>query len=212
MKGVIMGIISDFRYRKISQTATIEDLLKEFFRKTIHLCAALVPFFAWRDLPATVMVLSFMAVFYSISEYLRLTGFPLPVISRITAYASRRRDEGRFVLGPITMVMGILAALLLLPARAATVGIFALAFGDGIASLAGKLFGRTRIPYTRGKTLEGSFACFIAVYVSSIVVLKNPLHAGIVALIAMCIEMLPVRDYDNVLIPVAIGAVVCLLP
>lgn len=212
MKGVIMGIITDFRYRKISQTATVEDLLKEFFRKTIHLCAALVPFFASQDLHATVMALSIMTIVYSISEYLRLSGFHLPVISRITAYASRRRDEGRFVLGPVTMVIGIIAALLLFPRQPATVGIFALAFGDGIASLAGKLFGRVHIPHTRGKTLEGSIACFAAVYASSIIVMKNPVEAGIVAGAAMCIEMLPIRDYDNVLIPVAIGFVACLLP
>lgn len=212
MKGAIMGIISDFRYRKISQNATVEDLLKEFFRKTIHLFAALIPLFAGLDMHATVMTLSIVLVFYIVSEYLRLSGFPLPVISRITAYAARRRDEGRFVLGPVTMAIGIIAALLLLPLRPATVGIYALAFGDGIASLAGKLFGRIQIPCTRGKTLEGSFACFIAVYASSIIVLRNPVHAGIVAIAAMCIEMLPIRDYDNALIPIAIGLVVCLLP
>lgn len=144
-----MGFISDLRYQKISQTSTVEDLLKEFFRKTIHISAAFVPLFASLNLYYTVMFLSCIAVVYIVSEAFRRSGIFIPLISRITAYASRRRDEDRFVLGPVTLVLGILVTLLVFPPQAARIGIFALAFGDGIASLAGKLFGRIAIPHTR---------------------------------------------------------------
>jgi dolichol kinase len=212
MKGAIMGIISDFRYRKISQTSTVEDLLKEFFRKSIHICASFVPLFAAWNLPYTVMALSSVVALYIISEYLRISGISIPVISRVTAYAARRRDEGRFILGPVTLTLGIVITLMIFPQEAARVGICALAFGDGIASLAGKLFGRIKIPYTCGKTLEGSLACFIAVYASSLAIVRDPLSALLLAFVAMCIEMIPLKDYDNVLIPIAIAAVAYLLP
>lgn len=212
MKSAFMGIMSDFRYRKISHTATVEDLLKEFFRKTIHICASLIPLFATWNLHITVLALSIIVIFYIICEYARLTGITIPLVSRVTAYAARRRDKGRFVLGPVTMALGILVSLLLLPPDAARVGIYALAFGDGIASLAGKLFGRKKIPHTHGKTLAGSLACFVAVYISSITVIKNPTSAFLVAFLAMVIEMFPLRDYDNFIIPIAIGTVVWLLP
>jgi len=207
-----MGIISDFRYRKISQTSTVEDLLKEFFRKSIHICASFIPLFATWNLSYTVMGLSFIATLYIVSEYLRISGFSIPVISRVTAYAARRRDEGRFILGPVTLVFGIVITLLVFPPDAARVGICALAFGDGIASLAGKLFGRIKIPHTNGKTLEGSLACFIAVYASSLAIVRNPLSALVIAFVAMCIEVIPLKDYDNVIIPIAIASVAYLLP
>lgn len=207
-----MGLLSDFRYRRISQTATVNDLLKELFRKSIHICSSVVPFLAVWNFRFTVVSLSAVMCTYIWCEYRRLSGKYVPVVSRITIFASRRRDNGRFVLGPVTMAFGILFTLLLFPAEAAMTGIFALAFGDGIASLVGKAFGRTKIPFTNGKSLEGSAACFCAVYASTLVVSRNPLTALCVALVAMLIEVLPIKDYDNLMIPVCISALMCLLP
>lgn len=207
-----MGLIADLRYRKISQTATINDLLKETFRKTIHIGASAVPFLAALSYKWTVISLSTVICMYIICEYRRVTGNPIPVVSRVTAYAARKRDEGNFVLGPVTMALGILFSLVLFPPATASVGIFALAFGDGIASLAGKIFGKTRIPYSGGKTLEGSTACFIAVYISTLTVSHNPFQSFAVALLAMIIEVLPLKDYDNLIIPLVIGGFYCLLP
>lgn len=207
-----MGFISDFRYRKISQTATVNDLLKEFFRKSIHICSSFVPFLAEWNYRWTILALSFVICVYIWCEYRRLSGSAIPVISRVTAYAARRRDEGRFVLGPVTMAFGVLFTLIIFPPEAARIGIFALAFGDGIASLAGKLYGKIRIPFTSGKSLEGSAACFCAVYLSTLIVCRDPLKAFVIALMAMFLEALPIRDYDNLLIPVCISAFVCLLP
>jgi len=207
-----MGILSDFRYRRISQTATVEDLLKELFRKSIHICASIVPFLAARNFRLTIVSLSAVMCAYIWCEYRRLSGRYVPIVSRVTAIAARRRDDGRFVLGPVTMAFGVLFTLLLFPQKEAMTGIFALAFGDGIASLAGKAFGKTKIPLTKGKTLEGSLACLCAVYVSSLIALGNPLSALYVALAAMLIEVLPIKDYDNLLIPVCISALACLLP
>ncbi len=211
MKGSLMGLLSEFRYRKISQTATVNDLLKEFFRKTIHICASLVPFLASWHYSLTITALCLVTLAYVYCEYNRMRGRPIPFVSRITAYASRRRDDGRFVLGPVTLSLGILFTLLLFPPSAARVGIFALAFGDGVASLAGKIYGRIKIPGARGKTLEGSSACLIAVYASTMAVTHNPVIALEAALFAMLIEVLPLKDYDNFFIPLAISSLVVLI-
>jgi phytol kinase len=160
----------------------------------------------------TITSLSIVICAYMYCEYRRVSGVSIPVISKITSYASRKRDEGRFVLGPLTMALGVLFTLLLFPPEAACVGIFALAFGDGIASLAGKMFGRVRIPGTGGKTVEGSTACFLAVYVSTLAVCRDPLKALAISFVAVIIEVLPIRDYDNLLIPVSIGFLEYLLP
>ena len=207
-----MGFIADFRYRKISHTATINDLLKEIFRKIIHISASVVPFLAVQSYKWTVISLSIVSCIYIVCEYRRVTGNPIPIVSLVTSYAARKRDEGKFVLGPVTMALGVLFSLVLFPPEAARMGIYALAFGDGIASLAGKLYGKKRIPYSGGKTLEGSIACFIAVYISAAVVSRNPLQSLAIALLGMTIEMLPLKDYDNLIIPLVIGGFYMLLP
>ena len=105
-----------------------------------------------------------------------------------------------------TLVLGIISALLLWENDAARIGIYALAFGDGLASLFGKLFGKRRIPFTSGKTYIGSITCFVAVFISSFCVCKNLLYSLLIAFVAMVLEMLPLKDFDNVLLPVCIGA------
>ena len=55
-------------------------ILKEVFRKSIHLCSAFVPSLlsVWY---MPVMALLFAAlVLYSVSEFLRMTGHPVPVV------------------------------------------------------------------------------------------------------------------------------------
>ncbi len=212
MKNDIVAFVMDVRYRRISQNATVNDLLKESFRKSIHFCASVVPLLAVINYTWTLIALISMVLFYIFCEYKRLSGSTIPVISKITSYASRSRDEGGFVLGPVTMALGILLTLIVFPIGAARIGILALAFGDGIASLAGKIFGTLKIPFTRGKTLAGSSACFTAVFIATLVVTHDPLKALGVAIFTTIIELAPIQDFDNFIIPLLVSGFVWLLP
>lgn len=189
----------------------IKLILKELFRKSIHLVAAVIPFLLkYFYLP--VIILLILAVSgYSLSEFLRLKGIRVPVVSKITELAARKRDENKFVLGPVTLVFGILLAAIFLPPEAARIGIYALAFGDGLASLFGKLFGRIHIPFTKGKTAAGSLACFSAVFISSYLVQFNTGISLQLALFGMLLELLPLSDFDNLLIPISIGGLFLLI-
>ena len=188
-----------------------KTILKEVFRKSIHLCSSVVPWFFAAYYWYTVYGLLIIVSLYYFCELARLEGHPVPLVSLITETASRQRDECKFVLGPVTLVLGIVFAALVLPLPCAKIGIFALAFGDGLASLAGKLFGRIKIPHTGGKTLEGSLTCFTAVFISTFLVSKNLIVSLLVALLAMVIEVFPLGDWDNMLIPAATGGLYWLL-
>lgn len=188
-----------------------KTILKEVFRKSIHLCSSLIPFFLAAFYWYTIFGLIAVVILYYFCELARLEGHPVPLISLITETAARQRDEYKFVLGPVTLVFGILLAALMLPLPCARVGIFALAFGDGLASLAGKLFGRIKIPFTGGKTLEGSLTCFTAVFISTYIISRQPLVSLLVAFVTMIIEMLPLGDWDNLIIPLATGSLYMLL-
>lgn len=181
-------------------------LYKEIFRKSIHLCSAFVPLLASRFYKTSIALLFAAAVLYSITQLLSLRGVRVPLVADITDIAARERDRGKFVLGPLTLALGIAAALLLWRPKAACSGILALAFGDGLASLAGKIMGNLRVPYTGGKTCAGSLMCLISIFISSFCVLGNAKAALVLALCGMFVEVLPLKDFDNLLIPILLGA------
>lgn len=182
-----------------------KTLLKELFRKSIHLISAVIPFLLSKYYWPVIIGFMIIVVLYYFSELFRLEGHYIPLISFVTETASRKRDECKFVLGPVTLVLGILFAALVLPLEYAKVGIYALSFGDGLASLVGKSIGRIEIPHTGGKTLEGSLACLIAVFTSTFIVTNNLFVSLLVALMAMLIEVLPLSDFDNMIIPISIS-------
>ena len=202
------------KYSGIVAQQKAAGLIKEVFRKAIHLCAALVPLFLHHFRVQTLIALAVALALYTLAELLRRSGREVPLISAVTEAAARKRDENRFVLGPVTLVVGILATALLFDELAATIGIFALAFGDGLASLAGKLFGRVVLPFSQGKTAEGSLACFTAVFISCWLACQaavpTPPNVARVSLavscVAMFIEALPLKDLDNVAIPISAAA------
>ena len=185
----------------------LNAILKELFRKSIHICSSFVPLFLKLAYWPVIGLLVLALIVYVVSEILRSKNIEIPVISKVTEIAARKRDEDRFVLGPVTLVCGILIAALLFPLDCARVGIFALAFGDGLASLMGKLFGKITIPGAHGKTVAGSLTCFLAVFISTFCCCGCTFTALIVALCAMFIEVLPLADFDNLIIPPAISGI-----
>ena len=187
------------------------EMKPEIVRKLFHFSVAL-------SVPMTALSLSFTLIFllagtvcYCVFEFLRFRGVKVPLISALTSLASRPREKDSFVLGPLTLGAGAFLSFLLFPPMAASIAVCALAFGDGFAALAGKLFGRHRPRFLFGKSIEGSLVCFAAVFISSYLISKNPLLALFSALTAMLAESLPLGDFDNVFLPLAVGMVVLLL-
>lgn len=205
----------DMEYALAERNAWIytgkESIRGELVRKFLHISIALTPFLAEINFTGTVILLSFGVLAYSVFEFLRCMGLKVFLVSELTLLASRRRDHGRFVLGPITLGIGAVLALLLFSGPVATIAIYALAFGDGLASLAGKAFGRISFPGVSGKTVEGSLTCFLAVFFSSQAVTVYWPHNLAIALFATFLEFLPLKDMDNIVIPVGTGTLTSIL-
>jgi dolichol kinase len=180
----------------------------EAVRKSLHFLIALSPGMAAINYYLTVLALIAGVLCYTAMEMLRLSGVKVPLISALTCMASRPRDMGRFVLGPVTLGIGALLALMLFPSPAACIGIYALAFGDGFAGLVGRLFGKYRPAFLLGKSLEGSFACFTATFICAYLASQSYSISLVAAFAATAIEALPLEDYDNIALPLAVGYVV----
>jgi len=181
------------------------ELQRELIRKSIHLLIAFVPLFASIHITGTMFLLGAGIILYSYSEVRRKQGKDFLFITRITELASRDKDRDRFVLGPVTLGLGAMLALLFYPEPAATIAIYALAFGDGFSSLAGKFLGGRQIPLTGGKTFVGSLTCFMAVFLVVEYVSGAGSIAIMIAFAAMILELLPSGDLDNIIIPAGTG-------
>jgi len=183
----------------------------EMVRKALHLLIALVPSLAALSVPLTLALLASGTLFYALAETSRRSGYPVMLVSRLTLIASRAADRNRFVLGPITLGLGAMVSLMLYPEPAASIAIYALAFGDGLASLVGRLVPGPRIPFVKSKSVMGSLACFAAVFVSSLPLVRTPSEAALVAFTATALEAAPSGDFDNLLVPVGTGLVAAAL-
>ena len=183
----------------------ITVMQQEACRKIIHSLIVFVPLIARYSYSLAYFLLTAGIIIYSWSEFQRLTGHYVPVFSEIKAKAFRSQDMIHFAKAPVTLALGAMGALALYPMPAAAVAIYSLAFGDTAACLVGKSFGKTKIPYTN-KTWAGSAACFATVFALAF-------HATgcsftkttAVALAATLTELLPIKDYDNLLIPLVTG-------
>jgi phytol kinase len=205
MENNLSGIKNDSKYFNISYT-----LKKEFFRKTIHMMAFFIPYFYYFHQQATLTLLLSITLAYFISEVLRVKkNIYIPVVSAITLISSRDtdRDNGKIILGPITLALGIFLSLAFFDYRSAVIAIYALSFGDGVASLFGGIIGGWKIPFTFGKTISGSSGCFSVLSIVYLACGLSFYQALSLAFIAALIEVFPTGDYDNLLIPVATGVI-----
>jgi dolichol kinase len=188
------------------------ELKAELVRKGFHGLIGFAPVLASWNYTGTLILIAAGILVYVCFETLRHNGIKIPIVSFLTDFASRRRDRGRFVLGPVTLGAGALLCLLVFPPTAAAIAVYTLAAGDGVSSLAGKFFGRLRPAFLGGKSVEGSLACFIAVFLCSWPASGSLSTALAAAAAATVVEALPLKDWDNILIPLAAGAAVVLEP
>jgi HAD superfamily phosphoserine phosphatase-like hydrolase len=179
----------------------------EVFRKALHSCAIIAPFLAlwWRGF--ALWLVGSVTLLLVLSEVFRQLGVALPFFADVTWRAMRPEEERGIVGGPILYGVGIWLALRLFPLDAASIGIFVLALGDSLASLAGKAFGQTQLPHNPRKTVVGSLTVFAVGAVIAMMYVPLP-SALFVGLVASLVESLPIGALDNLLLPVATAAAV----
>ncbi|GMO39105.1 MAG: phosphatidate cytidylyltransferase [Termitinemataceae bacterium] len=195
-------------YAAADAVQTFDEASKELLRKAIHLSIAFTPTLAAYSKSGTVIFLTLGVLFYICLESLRLKGLKIPFFSSIARSAARPRDGNNFVMGPVTLGCGALIALILYPAIASTIAIYALAFGDGLASVVGRIFGRARPAFLCGKSMEGSAMCFTSVFAAALFASHNAYISLVTAIATTIVEALPLKDYDNIAIPITAGLAV----
>jgi phosphoserine phosphatase len=183
----------------------------DIFREVIHASGFFVPVVAgFVGVPLVAASIIIVLGFYAVSEYLRTEGKRMPLINLITRNAASQNELYQIVLAPVYFAIGILLTLVLFPAPASYAAIAIFALGDSTASIFGRYFSRTPLPFNKDKSLEGSAAGFLFGFLAGSAFI-SPLTALVGAAVAMFIEYLPLPVNDNLLIPLTAGLALTLL-
>lgn len=178
---------------------------QEFLRKIIHMMGAFTVPLAHFDRLLTILLLILAIVVYLVHEFFRLKYGLRSFLGRLVLFSSRSSEKDGPVMGPVTLALGVMMALILFPPVSAAVAIFALSFGDGLASLLGRLYGHHSPNILKNKTVIGSLSCFVAVLLSAWAVTGHFFAALLIALLVTIVEALPLGDFDNMAIPIVAG-------
>lgn len=114
----------------------------------------------------------------------------------------QRKNEDIY-LRAVLFVSSMALTWIIFPFHIASAAIIALCIGDSMSTIYGKHFGKTPIPYSKNKTIEGSIAMFMSTYVILFFLLGREI-ALLIALLATVVESLPRID-DNVSIPLVVA-------
>jgi dolichol kinase/phosphoserine phosphatase len=182
----------------------------DFVREDIHASGFFMPVIAGLiGVPAVASFIIIISALYIVSEILRLEGRNLPLISAITRHAASQSELYGFAAAPLYFALGILLTLLVFPHPVSGAAIAIFALGDSAASIFGGLIGK-RLPFNKGKTLEGSLAGFVFAFLAGSLFVA-PWIAAVGAAVAMIVEYLPLPINDNVLIPLVTALTLTLL-
>jgi len=180
----------------------------ELFRKLVHLVfgLAIAGMVLALGQTAAIAVLAGGLFIGVVLVDLILRGYRVPVFSVLVQSLDRSdRLPGR---GALYFAVSALACVILFPVPISVPAIVTLAVLDGVTTIVGRRFGRTR--FYNGKSWEGTLAGIIVTILVLLPFLTLP-GAVVVAIVAGVIELLSPVD-DNLVIPVAVCVVLAFVP
>lgn len=149
----------------------------------------------------TQLLIIFMIVLFSLSEYLRLKGKSLPLFTWVTYSMALGVEKTNIVTTPIWYALGVLTTITFFPFRYALIGVLTLTLGDVAASLVGQsIADKHSYPFNKSKSVEGTLAGFlVAVLFCSF--FSDPYISVIGCFVGMLVEALPFPFDDNISVP-----------
>ncbi len=204
----ILPIITKRKREECKQTLSRNQIL----RLAIHMSGFAIPFVCtyFLDRYLAAILIFIVTSVYVISELARMVRITFPIFTSITTGAAVKLELYEFTTAPIFYAFGIMLSLIIFPPQFAYTSIAILTLGDGAASLFGKKFGKTRIPFNKAKNLEGSFFGLIFAFLGA-VFFVDPIRVFIGAVAGMFVECLPMPISDNLTIPLTVGSILMMI-
>ncbi|MEW5693598.1 MAG: hypothetical protein AB1765_09920 [Candidatus Hydrogenedentota bacterium] len=186
----------------------------EIKRKIFHICFGLIfPFIIYFfNSDSTKIIVSIILIIVSIAEILRLAFCFINTLFQFFFKQFMRDSEAVEPAGTVYFISGVLIIICLFPKSVAILSLVPLIFGDSVASLIGKKFGRIKISGT--KTLEGTLSFFCTTLIISLIINYNLFDANFsltilffTAIVSSIAELIFRGNKDNFFIPL-ISAIV----
>ena len=193
----VLGILTVATVIKI-----ISKSQSDIFRKSVHITVGFTWIILCKYLYGTWHFVIIPLTFIVILTASTIFGL-LKVIERSDG---RKKDFGTVHYAICITLICTLAKIfpdMLIPCG---IGVFALSFGDGFASIFGEAFSKTNKRITKTKTLAGTIACFVFTIVGTLVYKGfvpfqiSILHLLIIGIVAAFMEVVGGR-YDNYSVP-----------
>ena len=169
----------------------------EIKRKTFHILTLIYVAAYWflpKKIVLTGLLIAIIVVL--IGEFIRARNEKFNVfILKVLGGVHRKSEEHKISGLPWTLAGAFLTILLFENKIFVLTSFLYLAFGDAVAALFGKTYGKHKI--YAGKSLEGSVACFVACLIVGLIFLPSWQFAVVGALIAAFIETIPWPLNDN---------------
>lgn len=182
--------------------------LREAIHITSYLLSFICIYLTGNILLACLIIL--LAVFYTISEASRVRGINLPILQAVTWKAANKTELYEFAAAPIHFALGIAISLIVFPEPIRYIAITVLTLGDSGAHIFGMKFGKTKLPFNKGKSVEGTLFGILLAFLGAMIFIE-PCRALIAATIGMLVEGIPCPLNDNLTIPLVTGLVLLII-
>ncbi len=181
----------------------------ELKRKSIHMSMIVIPvWYYFAPSPLGVLGLIIAMTITIIFDLLRLSDDRFRKFFLHLFKSLIRSHEEEHLLGSTHFMIAALISVLVFDKMIAISALTFLILGDTAAAVIGKRFGKKLF---WGKSLAGSFACFVCCLIIGYLLLANEWVILAGAISATIVEALPVPMDDNMRVPIASGLIMQLV-
>lgn len=181
------------------------EVVFELLRKSVHLVSVLIVLiYEFFGKEAILWVLMVFLVTVLFLDYFRLEhNMRIPFF-----YTMYREGEADRLGGHIYFALGAISVIALFSKEIAYAAVLMTTFGDMVATLIGKSYGKRRVfqkIFKNDKSIEGSASEFITDFLVCLLILGNPLVSLVMAFSATLTETAVNKIDDNLVVPILAG-------
>jgi dolichol kinase len=194
---------------KTSKRSENLSIGRELKRKSIHLAMIVIPvWYYFAPPPLGILGLIIAMTVTVILDLLRLSDDRFREFFLRLFKSLIRSHEEEHLLGSTHFMIAALISVLVFDKMIAVAALTFLVVGDTAAAVIGKRFGKKLY---WGKSLAGSFACFVCCFLIGYLLLANEWVRLAGAVSATIVEALPIPMDDNMRVPIASGLIMQLV-
>ncbi len=206
----VIGVSYVFSVVGIMDFAVKKGFPQDISRKIVHVAAGswliFWPFYDQSDLTKYLNI--FPALIWTV--LLLIKGFTAGSNDKAVKTMTRTGDPKELLQGPLyfTLVMNIMGTLFFYtPLALTSMGL--LGWGDGLAPVFGKRYGKHNYKIFAEKSIEGSIAFFVCGFFAAVLFQIMFFHSAEITIILICailstfIEAISPKNLDNIFIPIS---------